>query len=199
MRLSTRIRISCLTLGLGLVSTATFAQAFEQGTNSLGASVGIGGAYSGIGFSGSGVSQTPAIGLHFDHGMGDLGAGVWGLGGFVGYKKISYSQDYLGYYKYDYSWTYLIIGARGTWHYNEWHGDKLDTYGGLMLSYNAVTYKDNTNYGTYGNLGSYTYGGSGMGFTGFLGLKYYFNDKFGAFTELGYGVAFLQLGLTLKV
>ena len=189
-----------LTITLAIaIGGCSMAQSFKQGDNVLGVGFGIGGTYS-IGFSGSGVSQTPVIGLHFDHAMGDLGPGVWGLGGYVGYKKISYTESYFNFYKYDYSYTYLIIGARGTWHYNEWHGNnKLDTYGGVMLSYNSVTYKDNTNYGVYGNLRPYSYNGGGMGVSAFVGARYYFTDKIGVFGEAGFGLALLQLGLDVKL
>lgn len=177
------------------------AQSFSQGTNVLGVGVGIGGNY-GVGFSGSGVSQTPAIALHFDHGMGDLGAGVWGLGGFVGYKTYKYEYDNVfgsGNYTTSYRWTYLVIGARGTWHYNEWHAnDKLDTYGGLMLAYRAATFKDETNYPS----GSVTFSAgtySGITFTGLVGARYYFSDKIGIYGEVGYGVSVLQLGLAVKL
>ncbi len=75
---------------LGIVNAR--AQSFQEGTNVLGVGFGIGGNY-GIGFTGSGVKQSPAIALHFDHGMGDLGPGIWGLGGFLGYKSYGYEYD----------------------------------------------------------------------------------------------------------
>lgn len=177
---------------------ASHAQSFQEGDNVLGVGVGLLGGYS-VGWSGNGVSQSPAINLHFDHGMGDLGPGVWGLGGYVGYKTIGYKSKYFNYYDYDYRYTYLVIGARGTWHYNEWHGDKWDTYGGIMLAYRSITFKDNTDYGPYGYLNTYTYSGSGMGFSGFLGARYYFSDKVGAYGELGYGLTTLQVGLSVKL
>jgi hypothetical protein len=188
--------IGALTVAFSL-PFASQAQ-FEAGDNVLGVGVGILGGY-GVGWNGSDYSESPAINAHFDHGMGDLGPGIWGLGGYVGYKTASYKAHYLNYYQYDYRYTWLIIGVRGTWHYNEWHGDKLDTYGGLMLAYRGVNFKDHTDYGTYGYLNTYSYSGSGIGFSGFLGARYYFSDKIGAFGELGYGLTALQLGLAVKL
>ena len=52
---------------------------FDEGDNVLGVGVGLLGGYS-VGWSGTGVTQSPAINAHFDHGMGDLGSGTWGLG-----------------------------------------------------------------------------------------------------------------------
>lgn len=187
-------------VGVLSISTAQ-AQSFEEGTNVLGVGFGIGGSY-GIGFTGSGVKQSPAIALHFDHGMGDLGPGIWGLGGFLGYKSYGYEYDNLwinGKYTSSYKWTYVVVGARGTWHYNEWHeNDKLDTYGGLMLAYRAASFKDETNYPngvSSFNAGTY----SGMSLTGLLGARYYFTDKIGAYLEAGFGVSVLQLGLAVKL
>ena len=171
---------------------------FDEGDNVLGVGVGILGGYS-VGWSGAGVTQSPALNVHFDHGMGDLGPGTWGLGGYVGYKTLSYTSKYI-YYNYDYSYTYLVVGARGTWHYNEWHGNnKLDTYGGIMLAYRSVSFDDKTDYGAYGNLSAYSYSGSGIGFSGFLGARYYFTDNIGAYGELGYGLTVLQVGLSVKL
>lgn len=198
------MKLKTVIQAMGLMTLAAclpaLAQAqFEEGDNVLGVGVGILGGYN-VGWSGSDYSQTPAINLHFDHGMGELGPGTWGLGGYVGYKSASYKARYLNYYNYDYRYTWLIIGARGTWHYNEWHGnDKLDTYGGVMLAYRGVSYKDKTDYGAYGNLSYYNYSGSGLGFSGFLGARYFFSDKIGAYGELGYGLTALQLGLSVRL
>jgi hypothetical protein len=174
---------------------------FDEGDNVLGVGVGIGGNY-GIGFTGNGVSQSPAIALHFDHGMGDLGPGTWGLGGFVGYKSYKYSYDniyYFNNYTSSYKWTYTVIGARGTWHYNEWHGnDKLDTYGGLMLAYRAASFKDETKYPA--GVSAFSEGSySGITLSGLIGARYFFTDKIGAYLEAGFGVSVLQLGLAVKL
>lgn len=187
-------------VGVLLLSTSIPLSAsaqFDQGDNVLGVGIGILGGYS-VGWSGTGVSQTPALNFHFDHGMGDLGPGTWGLGGYVGYKTIKYTDNYY-LYNYDYHYTYLVIGARGTWHYNEWHDDKWDTYGGVMLAYKSVTYKDNTNYGSYGDPYDYSYNGSGMGLSLFVGSRYYFTKSIAAYGELGYGLSWLQLGIDFKL
>lgn len=198
MRTNHSFRNAMATALVLAATTISNAQSFSEGDNVLGAGVGLLGGYS-VGWSGTGVSQSPAINLHFDHGMGELGAGTWGLGGYVGYKTINYESKYI-YYNYDYKYTYLVVGARGTWHFNDWHGnDKLDTYGGVMLAYRSVSFTDNTDYGAYGYLNTYTYSGSGVGLSVFAGTRYYFSDKFGLYGELGYGISWLQLGLALKL
>ena len=195
-----RIGALCILAAAICVPGTAHAQ-FDEGDNVLGVGVGLGGNY-GIGFSGAGVSQTPAMALHFDHGMGYLGPGTWGLGGFLGYKSFKYVYDNRytsNNYTSSYKWTYTVIGARGTWHYNEWHGtSQLDTYGGLMLAYRISSFKDETNYPTGAvrfNAGSY----SGVNLTGLLGARYFFTDKIGAYMEVGFGVSVLQLGLAARL
>lgn len=191
---------SCVLVG-AVAFSGSFLSAsaqFGEGDNVLGVGVGIGGGYN-VGF-GSGISQGPGIGLHFDHGMGDLGPGTWGLGGYLGYKTVSYKSA-VPYWNYaeDYRWNYVTIGLRGTWHYNEWHGNsQLDTYGGLMLSYRSVSFKNNTVYPPNWVGNRYSWSGGGIGFSGLLGARYYFSDNIGAFAEAGFGVAILQLGLAAR-
>lgn len=176
------------------------AQAFEIGDNVLGVSLGVGGHYRAFN---SYSSQTPAIGLSYERGVTDLGPGVLGIGGYIGYKAMSYRSHTGGWYgtpgyEYDYRWSYLIIGVRGAWHYNEWHGiPELDIYGGLMLSYNSVNYRDRTIYPS-GVHPSYSYGGGSVGFTGFLGTRYFITPSLAAQLELGYGVSLLSFGIALK-
>ena len=40
--------------------------------------------------------------------------------------------------------------------------------------------------------------GSGIGFSIHVGGRYYFTDNFGAFAEVGYGIAYANLGVSLK-
>lgn len=185
-------------LAILLLSSPIAATAqFEVGDNVVGLGLGIGGHYNAYS---SYSSQTPALGLYYEMGLTELGSGVLGLGGFVGYKSLAYKNRALfgPGFDYDWRWTYVIIGVRGACHYNEWHGiPELDTYGGLMLSYNSVKWTDNTRY-PEGYLASGTYGSSGIGFTGFIGGRYYFTEQLGAQLELGYGISVLSLGVVYK-
>lgn len=184
---------------LALAFAASMASAqFEKGDNVAGLMLGIGGHY---GAYSSYSSQTPAIGLFYEKGSGlDVGPGTLGLGGFLGYKHLSYKSDwrYAGYpYHYDYSWSYTILGLRGAYHYNDWHGvPQLDTYGGLMLAYNALSFKDKSDY-PHGF--GYTEGSdSYLSLSLYLGGRYYFSDNFAGLLELGYGISYLNIGLAYK-
>jgi hypothetical protein len=92
----------------------------------------------------------------------------------------------------------MIIGARGAYHF-PLDNDKLDLYLGAMISYNIVTFKyTNTDpyyYNFYSSGWSYP---SFVGFSGYGGIRYYLSDNFGLNAELGYGVAYLTLGVSYK-
>ena len=176
------------------IASPVSAQSFEPGTNVITAGLGIGGNY---GAYDTYTAQTPAIGLAYEKATSiEVGPGVLGLGGYLGYKSLA-AKDKTPYYDYDYRWNYTILGFRGAYHWNEWHQvPKLDTYGGLMLSYNIVSFHDKTDYPD-----GYDYTGSsssGLGLSMYFGGRYYLGENVGAFAELGFGISYLTLGACFK-
>lgn len=186
---------------LGMTNMAN-AQSYEVGTNVLSLGVGLG---SSIGYTNS--SQSPALSIQFEHGITELGSGVVSIGGYVGLKTYKYEWSGTGYhfpegyynYTYTQKWNYTIIGLRGAYHFTGLDVDKVDLYGGVMLSYNILSYKysDTDPYysDSYYNYGTY---GSAAGFSIYGGGRYFFTDNIGAFLELGYGISYLNLGLSFK-
>lgn len=193
-----RARLLLLPAVVGLLfAPGAQAQGFRPGDKNLGLGLGFGGNYS---ENSSFTAQTPLFGLSYEQGVMDLGPGTLGLGGFLGYKSLS--SEILSsalVYTYDRQWTYFIVGVMGTWHYNQWHGvDKLDTYAGIIVSYNAVRYTDKTTYPA--GVIQPTYDSDNeLGLTGYLGARYYFSDQFGAHAELGYGISVLTLGVSFQL
>jgi hypothetical protein len=124
------------------------------------------------------------------------GPGVISLGGYAGIKSYKYSGS-SGAYHFDEKWNYTVIGVRSAYHYNALNNEKFDVYGGLMLSYNILSYKYSDNSGTSTFKGSGSYG-SNLGLSAFVGGRYLFTDNIGAFAELGYGVSYLTLGVAFK-
>ncbi len=169
-------------LFFALLAAAASAQPFERGTNMVNLGIGLGSNLGGLG------DGRPAISASFERGVWDIGGpGVISLGGYVGNTGYKYS-----FMDYTQKWDYTIIGVRGAYHYNGFtDAPSLDLYGGVMLSYNIVSYSA-TNYS-----GPNSYG-SGTGFSGFIGGRWMFADKFGAFAELGYGISTLNIGLSIK-
>ncbi len=177
------------------VTSATVkAQSFDVGDNVAAFSLGLGGSF---GASSAYSSQSPGLGLIYDRGVTELGPGVLGIGGYVGFKSLAYRYNGPGF-EYDWKWRYTIVGVRGTWHYNEWHGmDELDVYGGLMLSYNSVKWTDDTRYPA-GVVSVSSSASSGVSLSALVGARYYFTENFGAQLELGYGIAYASVGLAYK-
>jgi hypothetical protein len=182
-----------LLLSFAGVVLAARSQPFEKGTNMISAGVGLGSSI----FSYSGASQTPALSLQYERGVWDVGGpGVISLGGYAGYKGYSYSGKSAGY-SYDENWHYTVIGVRSAYHYHGWDLHNLDVYAGVMLSYNILSYSYSDNSGTTETgAGSY---GSTAGFSLYVGGRYFFGDHFAAFAELGYGVAYLNIGVAVKL
>lgn len=107
---------------------------------------------------------------------------------------------YLGFTSYRSNWnfnrrnyTFIDFGARGAYHFSKhlnMNTDALDLYGGVTLGYRVASFSGPDGHNPYPSV-----------LTGglFAGARYYFSDKFGAYGELGYGVAPLMLGLTFKL
>ncbi len=131
------------------------------------------------------------IGLSYEVGI----TPDFSVGGQLDYNSGSY-DDYYGYsYRYRYSAYYL--GTRGSYHFNRIlriNENKIDLYAGLGLGYQSFKWNDSYNGSGYG----YNYG-SGLFLNYFIGGKYYFTNKVGAFLELGYtGLSSSRVGLSVK-
>lgn len=152
-----------------------------KGTNFLNAGIGLGS----YGLSGTGGLPITAS---FEHGFTkNISAGA--TLGFIQKK-----------YAFDWKYTYLLFGARGSYHLNEAFkiaNPNVDVYAGLGLLYRRYSF-------TYGHEepgeSEYDLNASGgeMDFEIHAGGRYMFNKSVGAFAELGYGISPLQVGVTLK-
>lgn len=165
---------------------------FNSGDKAINLGIGIGSFY-GTGLYSN--TTIPPVSISFEKGIKDeiLEKGVIGVGGYLGYT--SYSWHYtVG--TVDYGWRYsnIVLGARGTFHYPLL--DNFDTYLGALLGYNIVSAKS---FGTNTGIYDYSPDSGSLVFSGFIGGRYYFSDKFAGFAELGYGIAYLTLGLSIKL
>lgn len=156
----------------------------------------------GIGFgtslySGSFYKSTlPPISISGEYGVKDdflTDDLTLGIGGYVGFAGSKYEYDFGGGNTYGWKYSYTVIGARGALHYPL--VDKLDTYAGLMLGYNIVSVKE---IGT-APLGITSSSAGGVAFSVYAGARYYFGDNFAVMAELGYGIAYLNVGVAYKL
>ena len=97
---------------------------------------------------------------------------------------------------YGSEWDYnnIILGVRGNLHYE--FVDRLDTYAGLMLGYEIVNSSSSVE--GYGESISGDVDASGFAFSIHIGTRYYFTERFAAGIEVGYGVAYANVGVAYK-
>ncbi len=165
-----------------LVAQTTEDAAFGLGTKVVNIHLGLGSTLYSAGFKGT----FPPIAISYEQGIAD---GKWGVGGYIS-RTGSKWGDGEDWWKY----SYTTIGARGAYHF--YTTDKLDTYGGLMLGYNIVSSKwSGSSDDGYRNFKASS---SGVGYAIFVGGRYYFSDNIGVSAELGYGIAVLSLGASIK-
>ena len=161
---------------------------FNKGDKVLNLTAGLGNRlYSGAAYS----KITPALAGSFEVGVKDDlfdENSSLGIGGYVGYTGAEYN------FGPEYGWKYtdIIIGARGSVHYQ--FIESLDSYAGLMLGYDIVSSKT---FGTGTVVGNAT--ASGFDFALYVGGRYYFTEKIAGLLELGYGIAYFNVGVAIKL
>jgi hypothetical protein len=170
------------------LSVSSQTDVFKKGDLVMNAGIGLGanyGSYWGTGYT----STLPPIFVTGDYCIReDLGPGNLGVGGLLAYSAYKWEYDANAGYKY----TTFFIGVRGTYHFTDLV-PKMDLYGVVTIGGKILNDKA---YGDY--TGTYTVNGSSGLFEIAAGARYYFSDSFGVMGELGYGVAWLKLGVSLK-
>jgi hypothetical protein len=123
----------------------------------------------------------------------DLDFGSIGIGGFLGYSSSIYEYTYFNSVWNTKFYNYLV-GAMSSCQYSI--NEKLSIYGGASLGLNVESIKsafsDLPGYNTNDNNITYIW-------SCYAGGRYYFSDKFAAMAEIGYGIAWLNLGVAVKL
>jgi hypothetical protein len=165
------------------------AQPFIKGDKVINIGLGIGSTlYSGVGYK----MGMPPLSASFEIGVTELGPGIVGVGGYFGIASYKW-EDSFGGSTYGWKYSNTIIGARGNYHYN--FAEKLDTYAGLMLGYDIISSKE---IGDWPFGYDYSANSSSFIWSFYIGGRYYFTDSFAAMLELGYGIAWLNIGVAFK-
>ncbi len=172
------------------------AQAFSIDSKHLNLGLGLGGYYNYGYLSGSDVTRIPTIFISYDQGfIEDVGPGIIGIGGFLGYSSATARYAYTGY-EWQYNWTNFVLGARGTYHL-ALDNDKVDLYAGLGLGVwvQKYEYTDTDPFfnGTLDSKDTFT----NLYYAFSVGGKYMFSENLGVFAELGYDIAYLKFGVTI--
>jgi opacity protein-like surface antigen len=188
-----KVLLIAILTSLGLNTNAQF---FEKDINYINAGYGLGLGYGrllnayqaneGYKFSGFGP-----VALSYERGITDN----IGLGVAIGYSSYGGTWLQTGY-DYNYRWTTLSIMARGAYHFNV-RNRQFDPYAGVGIGFLKYNYKWESNDPGF-NEGTYNINiGTPLGYQIFLGARYMFNDNFGAYAEVGYGLSVANAGITL--
>jgi hypothetical protein len=182
------------------------AQNTEMGDKIINLGLGLGNNYTagGAGFSNSFLPVSASMEMIIKDDLFSDGKGAIGVGGFaqfMNYKYLASDNSNIGgdiintlilksamasSSNSDWKYNKFIIGPRGFLHYN--FLDKLDTYTGLMLGLDFVS---------WGN-GNMDYNHTAFAWEWFIGGRYYFNDNLAGMLELGYGATFANIGVAYK-
>lgn len=132
----------------------------------------------------------PPVSVSFEVAVKDhvLEKGVIGTGVFFSAGRYKYEFSRKGWKTISY-----IIGARGNLHYPLLR--YLDTYSGFMLGYEIL---DITYFGGYDET-DYTGKSNGITWAWYIGGRYYFSENMAVLLELGYGAAYLTVGIAFKL
>ncbi len=165
---------------LGLFTVSNAQSVFRGGDHSLNLGVGLNAGQKMYFPAISGSYEMGLVDNLFGNGNGSIGFGAYA--GVVGYNHDHGMRS-----------THFLVGPRLALHYG--FVGKLDTYFGIMLGYRNVTLN-----GTVGDGAKYVKADdSGFAYNGFLGARYFFNERFAAFLELGYGVTNLNAGISIRL
>jgi hypothetical protein len=161
------------------------AQHFQDGD--FVANLGLGFGWYGYGY---GTTSFPAIILSMEKGVTEVqNVGPLSIGGVVTYKHANYNYTSV----YDWTWNDIVVAVRGALYYDLFKVEKLDTYGAAAL---GLRFESWNHYDFAGVKASNTYTHGLLAL--YLGARYHFSDRFGAFAEVGYGYGYLNLGLSYK-
>ncbi len=155
---------------------------FNEGDKVLNVGLGIGSTlYTGAAYGSSIPPLSASLEFNVADELFDENSSI-GVGGYLGYA--GYNYNVVGS---DYGFSNFILGGRGALHYQ--FIDMLDTYAGLLLGYRIVSW----------NADEFSSAASGGFISAFyIGGRYYFNENIAGMLELGYGIAYLNIGVAFK-
>jgi hypothetical protein len=162
-----------------------FSQAVDAGNKIINLNVGF------VTQFNNGNIQIPPITASFDYIVTQAGPGYIGLGAMAGYATAKEElRLYPGnYYTYD----FILLGARGTYHWFPGQNDKIDTYAGVTIGYNLVSHKY-TGFAGPTDISQKSAMLGGM----FAGIRYFIIPKLGINAEFSYGVSAVSIGGSFK-
>jgi hypothetical protein len=153
-------------------------------TNEAAAQFGTKQKYLGVHVGVSGVGSAAALGLNGEVAYNDkIGIGAW-------FDTWSYGETFTGG---EWNVRYVALAGTGAYHFPVKSNPKIDPFLGLAVGYFVVS--------TSSDVGGFSYDGSGsrIFIGGFGGARYHFKPNMSGVARLGFGAAYLTLGLDFKM
>lgn len=181
-----------LSLGLLVASLMTSSiqlkaqGAVNKGNIVINAGIGVFSPYS-YGYLGNNGIVLPAFQVSGEYIVADIEKVGIGVGGSLGFQRAYYNNN-------NYRWrsNNLFMGIRATAHFgNLLNWKKGDLYAGLQFGPRIRFDSDNSNNSYKTNF--YTY------YSYLVGARYFIKPNFGLFAEIGYDIAYLKAGISLKL
>lgn len=190
MKLNKNLFAAALFVVSGITTTAVAQSSksritpFRQGSITLNPGVGIGTHYNNE-YSGDATLGTKAA---LEFGIWKAGPGVVSLGPEIGATTSNRSNRY----QFDnFHSTSFVVAARSAWHFG-WRVPGLDTYAGASA---GVAFR---NY-NYNNGNDYANDEVAPVLGAFVGVSYFFTNRFGVNAEAGFDITSLQGGVIFKL
>ncbi|HXC04447.1 MAG TPA: hypothetical protein VNZ86_06820 [Bacteroidia bacterium] len=176
-------------------------QSFQKGQTDLNIGIGLGNPILGP----DNYNTITPLSISLGYGItNDISIGIYG--GFSGASYNYYGWDDCGmghgngqYFTDTYKWSYYILGVQGDYHFGRFiKRDKWDVYAGLLLGndFAHYTYYTNSVCPDHIRYDSPMYGGIVCAIH--AGARYRITNHVGVFAELGYGIAYLNVGVNFK-
>jgi hypothetical protein len=177
MRARTILLIAAIASGVLSAPASVRAQHFGPNSKYLGFHLGV-----------SGVGSAPALGVNGEIAYNDrVGIGAWGDTWSYG-ERMNFGGN-----SYDWNVRYVALAGTGAYHFPVRSNPKLDPFLGIALGYFVVSTSG------VGSPGAYTGSTSRMFLGAFGGARYALGTSTSGVARIGFGSAYLTLGLDFKM
>jgi hypothetical protein len=176
---------------------------FDESTHIINVGIGVGSGYYYKRVGGK-YSSSPAISLSYEQPWPQrLGPGYLGVGAYLGFQTSHYRYDYKhpswwnnNNYYYEERWNHYIVTGRAAYHWDVLNSEKAEVYAGVIIGarFRTYSYTDNDPDYDYYNNGSAV----SPAYSVFAGARYYFGKNIGVYAEVGYGISYGTVGLSIK-
>lgn len=175
-----------------MTGAAVFTQSFEKGSSAINLGIGLGN----TGYSDSHYyGYYPSFSVSYEYGivtvpMGSQMNGVLSVGGYIGWSAANYDKNWDNNY---YHYNTFIVAVRANYHFI-FH-NRFDPYAGVWLGgrINGGGWKGNGKHPD-----DWEPAKSAPAAGAYVGVRWLFNEHVAVYSELGYLISVVNVGITFK-